>query len=81
MLRSAAMFFHLHQETLHSKKNKQKFCIKNLYEQKRIYITEDLFSHVVGYTDDDGKGIAGLEHYLYKNSILKDVFLTLDTRV
>ncbi|MDM8335174.1 peptidoglycan D,D-transpeptidase FtsI family protein [Wolbachia pipientis] len=55
----------------------------NFYDYvKRIYPHSNLFSHVLGYTDIDGKGIAGVEAYISKNNEQKKpVVLSLDTRV
>ncbi len=40
----------------------------NFYNDvKRIYPHSNLFSHVLGYTDIDGNGIAGVEAYISKN--------------
>lgn len=37
----------------------------NFYDDvKRIYPHNNLFAHVLGYTDIDGKGIAGVEAYI-----------------
>ncbi|KAA9007605.1 PASTA domain-containing protein [Paenibacillus spiritus] len=44
-------------------------------DQKRYYPKEDLAAHVLGYTDRDGKPVAGLE-YFYNNQLKgKDGFL------
>ncbi|NSM56152.1 penicillin-binding protein 2 [Wolbachia endosymbiont of Atemnus politus] len=55
----------------------------NFYNDvKRIYPHSNLFSHILGYTDIDGKGIAGVEVYVSKNSEQeKSVVLSLDLRV
>ncbi|WP_341808793.1 penicillin-binding protein 2 [Wolbachia endosymbiont (group E) of Neria commutata] len=40
----------------------------NFYDDiKRIYPHSNLFAHVLGYTDIDGNGIAGIEAYISKN--------------
>ncbi len=52
------------------------------YEYKRIYPQGELFAHLVGYTDRDGLGLAGIERSY--NDVLstgKDVNLTLDLRL
>lgn len=53
------------------------------YEERRIYPTDALATHVVGYTDRDGNGIAGIEKYFDKQ--LKDgdepLTLSIDSRV
>ncbi len=52
-------------------------------EYSRIYPQNNLMSHIIGYTDMDGKGIAGIEsgfnNLLSENS--KDLKLTIDTRI
>ncbi|MFJ5423778.1 peptidoglycan D,D-transpeptidase FtsI family protein [Wolbachia endosymbiont of Drosophila barbarae] len=55
----------------------------NFYDDiKRIYPHSNLFSHVLGYTDIDGNGIAGVEAYISKNNEQeKPLILSLDTRV
>ena len=45
---------------------------------KRAYIGQNLFSHVLGYVNIDNEGIAGLEHYIARKKIKKDLKLTLD---
>ncbi|APR98911.1 peptidoglycan D,D-transpeptidase FtsI family protein [Wolbachia endosymbiont of Folsomia candida] len=41
----------------------------NFYDDiKRIYPHSNLFAHVLGYTDIDGHGIAGIEAYISKNT-------------
>ena len=51
----------------------------------RIYPQGNLFSHVIGYTDIDGKGIAGVERYfdepLKRDDALRPLNLSLDTRM
>lgn len=53
------------------------------YEERRIYPADNLASHVVGYTDRDGIGIAGLEKKFEEQ--LKDsaepLTLSLDARI
>ncbi len=52
------------------------------YEYKRIYPQGELFAHLIGYTDRDGLGLAGVERSY--NDVLsagKDVHLTLDLRL
>jgi cell division protein FtsI (penicillin-binding protein 3) len=54
----------------------------NFYDDiKRIYPYNNLFAHVLGYTDIDGKGIAGLEAYITQNKNNKTIKLSLDLRV
>ncbi|MDG7056330.1 MAG: penicillin-binding protein 2 [Wolbachia endosymbiont of Meromenopon meropis] len=54
---------------------------------KRIYPHNNLFAHVLGYTDVDGKGIAGIEAYISNqyyhtnNEYNEYIQLSLDTRV
>lgn len=49
---------------------------------KRIYPHGSLFAHVLGYTDIDGNGIAGVEAYIRKNDEQKkSLALSLDLRV
>lgn len=51
--------------------------------EKRVYLHKKLFSHTVGYTDVDNRGIAGIEHSF--ESTLKEgekpVQLSLDIRL
>ena len=58
-------------------------CILYEDELKRFYPHGNLFSHIVGYTDIDRNGIAGLEKYY--DSFLKDnnkqLRLTVDIRL
>lgn len=57
-------------------------CIVYEDELKRFYPHGNLFSHIIGYTDIDRNGIAGLEKYydnLLKNN--KQLKLTLDIRI
>ena len=53
------------------------------YEERRIYPTDNLAAHAVGYTDRDGSGIAGIEKYF--DAQLKDsdepLALSIDSRV
>ena len=51
-------------------------------EHRRVYPQGDLFSHMLGYTDRDGLGLAGIERG-YDDVLAsgKDVNLTLDLRV
>ena len=51
--------------------------------EKRIYPHKNLFSHALGYTDFDNKGISGLEKYLDERltSSTKPVQLSLDLGV
>lgn len=53
------------------------------YDYRRIYPQGNMTSHIVGYTDTDGKGIAGIEHSF--NKLLTDssapLKLTLDIRL
>ncbi len=52
------------------------------YEYKRIYPQGQLFSHLLGYTNRDGLGLAGIERSY--NDILsagKDIYLALDLRL
>jgi cell division protein FtsI (penicillin-binding protein 3) len=61
----------------------------NFYDDmKRIYPHSNLFAHVLGYTDIDGNGIAGIEAYISKNRSIpalhaadQHVQLSLDLRV
>ncbi|MDR1261642.1 MAG: penicillin-binding protein 2 [Rickettsiales bacterium] len=57
----------------------------NFYDDvKRIYPHNNLFAHVLGYTDIDGKGIAGVEAYIsnqHHDNTSRYVQLSLDTRV
>lgn len=55
-------------------------------DERRIYPHNNLFSHVLGYTDSDGRGLAGVERYF--DSILQDTregrkpcWLSVDTRL
>lgn len=55
-----------------------------LKEEKRIYPHNNLFSHVLGFSDIDNNGISGIERYFdkdLKNSSKKPLVLSLDTRV
>ena len=53
------------------------------YDYRRIYPQGPLTSHIVGYTDTDGKGIAGIEHSFNKllESTDQPLKLTLDVRL
>jgi len=53
------------------------------YEERRIYPTDNLASHAVGYTDRDGNGIAGIEKYFDKQLRESDepLALSIDSRV
>jgi len=54
----------------------------NFYDDvKRIYPHSNLFAHVLGYTDIDGNGIAGVEAYISKNKQQKPTGLSLDLRI
>jgi len=54
----------------------------NFYNDvKRIYPYSNLFAHVLGYTDIDGNGIAGIEAYISKNQEQKPLKLSLDLRI
>ena len=54
----------------------------NFYDDvKRIYPYSNLFAHVIGYTDIDGKGIAGIESYISKSQKQEPLKLSLDLRV
>ncbi len=54
--------------------------------QVRIYPQRNLFSHVLGQTDEDNKGVSGIENY-FNNQILNNKFsqssfqISLDTLV
>lgn len=52
------------------------------YEYKRVYPQGPLFSHVLGYVDRDGLGLAGVERG-YDDVLAsgKDVYLSLDLRL
>lgn len=55
-------------------------------EEERVYPLGPLFSHVVGFVDTDGKGLAGAERYFeeeFQNlqSSDNEIQLTLDARV
>ncbi|MFI4983827.1 MAG: peptidoglycan D,D-transpeptidase FtsI family protein [Rickettsiales bacterium] len=55
-----------------------------LKEEKRIYPHNNLFSHVLGFSDIDNNGISGVERYFdndLKNNSKKPLLLSLDTRV
>ena len=53
------------------------------YEERRIYPTDNLAAHAVGYTDRDGNGIAGIEKYFDKQLRESDepLALSIDSRV
>ncbi len=52
------------------------------YEYKRVYPQEELFAHLVGYTDRDGLGLSGVERsYDDVLSSGRDIHLTLDLRL
>ncbi|MDN5248105.1 MAG: penicillin-binding protein 2 [Wolbachia endosymbiont of Tyrophagus putrescentiae] len=54
----------------------------NFYDDvKRIYPYSNLFAHVLGYTDVDGNGIAGMEAYISRKQEREPVKLSLDLRV
>ncbi len=53
-----------------------------LYEQKRVYPHGNLTSHLIGYTDVDNKGIAGLEQtYNDRLENGEDIEVAVDVRV
>lgn len=53
-------------------------------EEKRVYPHNTLFSHIIGFVDIDGKGLAGVEQY-FDSSLVNEssstLELSLDTRV
>ena len=54
--------------------------------QTRIYPDRELFSHILGQTDDSNYGVSGIEKYFDKelknlNKISKPLILTLDTNI
>ncbi len=53
------------------------------YEVRRFYPQENLASHVVGFTDRDGQGLAGIESYFGKQLTQDDqpIQLSIDTRI
>lgn len=53
------------------------------YEERRIYPNDELTAHVVGYTDRDDKGIAGVEKYFDKElaNHPEPLFLSIDSRI
>jgi len=63
----------INQKTLHSLIEEGLIGIKLQDSFKRIYPEDSLFSHIVGYTNIDGEGLAGVEKYyndaLYENSV------------
>jgi cell division protein FtsI (penicillin-binding protein 3) len=77
---------------------KEQYAVNNLgipgidFEkgERRIYLQENLLSHILGYVDVDGKGIAGIEKYFDKFLVTdpmksdndqKTLNLTIDVRV
>ncbi|CAK8162372.1 cell division protein FtsI (penicillin-binding protein 3) [Candidatus Xenohaliotis californiensis] len=55
-------------------------------DAKRIYPHNSLFAHILGYTDTDGNGLAGVERYFDNFLLNKDVKdkalqLSIDTRL
>ena len=51
-------------------------------EQRRVYIFGNIFSHILGYVDIDGNGIAGLERYIDTQEIQGErIILSADSRV
>ena len=50
-------------------------------DKKRIYPYGKLFSHIIGFSDIDGNGLAGLEYYIKKNSVSKPLHTTLDFKI
>lgn len=51
-------------------------------DQSRIYPNKRLFSHILGYLDIDGKGIAGIEKFFdSKLTLQTELRLSLDIRV
>ncbi|MBQ4875346.1 MAG: penicillin-binding protein 2 [Rickettsiaceae bacterium H1] len=51
-------------------------------DQKRVYIFGNIFAHILGYVDTDGRGISGLERYIDANKIAeKEIILSLDNRI
>ncbi len=53
------------------------------YDYRRVYPQGKMTSHIVGYTDTDGKGIAGIEHSFNKllTSSSDPLKLTMDIRL
>lgn len=53
-------------------------------EEKRVYPHNNLYSHIIGFVDIDGNGLAGVEQY-FNNSLTNEsgnqLELSLDTRV
>ncbi len=72
---------------------KEQFAVNNLgipgliFEngQKRVYLHGNILSHVLGYVDLDGNGIAGIEKFFDKdlagNGSKKQLSLSIDMRV
>ena len=57
--------------------------IYEMVDEKRVYPTERLFSHLVGYVDVDGNGIAGIERSFDETLLGSDqsLKLSVDARV
>lgn len=53
-------------------------------EEKRVYPHNSLYSHIIGFVDVDGKGLAGVEQY-FNSSLVNEsgnpLELSVDTRV
>ena len=54
--------------------------------QSRIYLTRNLYSHVLGQIDNDNYGVSGVERYFDRdlknlNKISEPIKLTLDTNI
>lgn len=53
-------------------------------DERRIFPQSNLFSHIVGFVNIDGKGLAGVERYYDEeltNNLNQDITLSLDSRI
>lgn len=50
-------------------------------ETKRFYPYGSLFSHAVGFTDTDGKGLSGIENSFNEDLYKRDIKLSLDLKL
>lgn len=50
-------------------------------DMKRLYLFNNLFSHIIGFCNLDGKGLSGIEGFLSHDLEKKDLYLSVDARV
>ena len=54
---------------------------KFIKTSSRVYPETNLFSHIIGLTDIDNKGISGIEKYIDNHMIKNDLSLSIDTYI